>query len=280
MEAIYERILELSQRGGEAVLVTVVHKEGSAPGNPGVKMLVSPGGFSLGTVGGGALEMTARQKALELLTARRSELITYSMLEGERVAEESEAEALSMWCGGKMTLFFEHLGHDAYVYIYGAGHVGSAVAYHLHGTGCYVAIIDDREKVLAQTPEVNRRILAPYTKALQDESVPHGAYFIIGTPAHDADYEVLKRIMASDWAPRYVGMLGSRRKSREMTRRILDEMGDSVDRNVLYTPVGLGIGGSSPHEIALSIVAEIQAIRYGKEGNQHMRSGNPLLNPE
>lgn len=277
MDAIYERILELGRRGGEAVLVTVVRKEGSAPANPGTKMLVSAGGVSLGTVGGGALEKAARAKALELLAVRQSEMVTYSMLEGERIAEESDAEALSMWCGGKITLFFEHLGHDAYVYLYGAGHVGSAVAYHLQGTGCYVAIIDDREKVLAETPEVDRRILVPYDQALQDEAVPPGAYFVIGTPAHEADYAVLKRILSADWAPRYVGMLGSRRKSQELTRRVLDELGEETDLSMLYTPVGLDIGGSSPHEIAVSIVAEIQALRYGKEGNQHMRSANPLL---
>jgi xanthine dehydrogenase accessory factor len=279
MDEIYQRILDLSRQGGEAVLVTVVHKEGSTPALPGTKMLVCAEGMSLGTVGGGELERVARIKASELLQARESQLIRYALLEGEQVSETGDDEALPMWCGGRVTLFYEHLGYDTYVYLFGAGHVGSAIAAHLRNLKCYVTVIDNRPEVMAQLPPVNRRIIGDYESALADEQVPQGAYFVIGTPAHAADYEVLKAVMSGGWAPRYVGMLGSRRKSQELIRRLVDELGSAIDLSVLYTPVGLDIGGASPDEIAISIIAEIQALRYGKSGHNHMRSANPLLRP-
>ena len=272
MDAIYESILEQSRTGSQSVLITVVEKGGSGPQVPGAKMLVRADGSTVGTVGGGELEQVAAAKAQEILIEKSSALIGYSLLDGGRLAD---TEALKMMCGGTVSLFYEYLGHEAYIYIFGGGHVGRALASHLRGMRCFVTVIDEREGI--EAPDADRLIIADYDGALEAEAVHPGGYFLIATPGHEADYCVLARIMRSDWAPRYVGMLGSRKKSEQLVGRLIEEMGDELDRSVLYTPVGLDLGGSTPDEIAISLIAEIQALRYGKAGHRHMRSANSLL---
>ena len=257
------------------MLVTVVGKEGSAPAPPGAKMLVCADGTTVGTVGGGGLEQAAVSQAAELLDQKRSQLIKYSLLENGRVAD---AEPLGMLCGGTISLFYEYLGYGAHVYIFGAGHVGRALAGHLKSMRCYVTVVDDRPELIPPDVEGADRLLkTDYGAALEDETVPEGAYFVIGTPSHQGDYEVLKRIFTSDWKPRYVGMLASKRKARSLIQRFVEECENEVNLDVLYSPVGLDLGGRSPDEIAIAIAAEIQALRYGKEGHKHMRARGSVL---
>ena len=71
-----------------------------------------------------------------------------------------------------------------------------------------VTIVDERPQP-ERIPGVDRIVVGPYASALEGEHVPPGGYYLGATPAHEADYIVLRRIMASDWAPAYVGMLGS-----------------------------------------------------------------------
>lgn len=268
MDEIYERILEVRKKGEEAVLVTVVEKEGSTPAPPGTKMLVQADGTTLGTVGGGALERLAFTKALELLEQQNSALVRYTLWGEDQVGE---GEATGMICGGRVALFFEYLGYAARAYLFGAGHVGQAVARYLRGLRWFVTVIDERQGFAANVSGVNRAITANYASALTDESLPAGGFYVIATPSHDSDYLVLKRILLSTWHPRYVGLVASRRKAAEFRERLAADLGKDLDLSLLYAPVGLDLGGRSPDEVALSIVAEMQALRYGKTGHKHMR---------
>jgi len=80
--------------------------------------------------------------------------------------------------------------------------------------------------------------------------------------------------MASDWQPAYVGLIGSKRKAQATIARLRQELGDGAPWDAFYSPVGLDIGGPTPAEIAISVVAEMQAVRYGKAGHRHMRLGH------
>jgi xanthine dehydrogenase accessory factor len=268
-QLIYARISELLQRGGEAMLVTVVDKQGSTPALPGTKLLMQAGGNPLGTVGGGALEHLAIEKALQLLGQRTSLLLRYSLTEGDQVID---GEATGMVCGGRVALFYEYLGHATRVVIYGAGHVGQAVARWLSRLQCYVAVVDPRPEMLAQLQGANRALQSGFEQAFQGETMPEGGYYIIATPGHESDYEVLKRIYSSGWAPRYVGMVASKRKAATFVQKLREELGENLDLGALYTPVGLDLGGSTPDEVALSIVSEMQALRNDKAGHCHMRA--------
>ena len=119
---------------------------------------------------------------------------------------------------------------------------------------------------------MDRVLIRGYEKALENEAVPTGRFFLIATPAHEADYLALKTILTSDWKPRYVGLLSSRAKAAKFVSDLEADLGSDVDLSALFTPVGLDIGGSAAHEIALSVLAEIQALRYGRLENKHLKT--------
>lgn len=268
MHEIYSRIAHLREHGSEAILVTVVDKEGSAPAAPGAKMLVYADSSTVGTVGGGALERLATSRAMELLEQKQSLLVTYSLGEDGPVLD---AERINMACGGRASLFYDYLGYQAHIYIFGAGHVGRAIAYHLKGLRCHVTVVDHRQGMLTDLEGADRLILGEYDKLLLDEQVPAGAFFVIATPAHAFDYVVLHKIFASNWQPRYVGIVGSLRKAGSMLQRLAEELADAADVESIYCPVGLDLGGRSPEEIGIAVVAEILALLYDKTGHRHMR---------
>ena len=271
-DVIYQKILELRRDGQEAMLVTVADKQGSAPALPGTKMLVCTDGKTVGTVGGGELERLATSKALELLAQHQSLLIHYNLTEQ---GQPIDSEPTGMVCGGRAALFYEFVGYGTRVFIFGAGHVGKALVDCLRLLHYYIAVIDPRPELVAQVEGANRPITADYRAAFQDEQVPAGGFYVIATPGHEMDYEVLKRILTAGWAPRYIGLVGSKRKVTVFVQRLREELGSDLDLSALYTPVGLDLGGSTPEEIAVSITAEILALRYGKTGHKHMRLGTP-----
>lgn len=269
-DAVYRAILDLRARGGEGVLVTVVEREGSAPAEPGTKMLVGPGGHLVGTVGGGRLEALAVARAQEALRRREGALQRYTLT--ERGDPDDEGAPTGMLCGGRVALFYEYLGSPLRAYVYGAGHVGAALARVLRLLHAHVVVIDPRADLAALAEGADRTVVAPYATALDGEDVPVGGYFVIATPGHESDYDVLARVLTSSWAPRYVGMVASGRKAAGLVGRLREEHGADIDLGPLYTPVGLDLGGSTPEEIALSIAAEIQAVRYCKAGHRHLRA--------
>lgn len=270
MDAVYEAIIQARRQGEGAVLVTVVEATGSTPARLGAKMLVTAGGQRVGTVGGGALEHSAGAKARELLAAHRAELVRYSLVEGQ---DPIEGEATGMVCGGHATLFYDYIGHSHYAFVFGGGHVGQALTRLLGTLPYYVTVIDHRPEIRERLTGADRVIIADYVSALKDELVPPGSYFFIATASHEFDYEALRTIMASDWQPAYVGMIGSKRKVMASRDRLREELGDRAPWDALYSPVGLDIGGPTPEEIAVAVAAEMQAVRYGKAGHRHMRLG-------
>jgi xanthine dehydrogenase accessory factor len=268
VDRIYEAILDLRRAGQAAMLVTVADKQGSAPALPGTKMLVYADGQTLGTVGGGALERLANTKALELLGQRQSLLVHYTLTEQGQL---TDSEPTGMVCGGRAALLYEYLGHGMRVCIFGAGHVGKTLVDCLKRLPCYTIVVDPRPELIAQVEGANRLVTCEYAAAFQNEPVPTGAFYVIATPGHEMDYEVLKRTLSADWAPRYVGLVASKRKATVFMQRLREELGNNLDLCALYTPVGLDLGGSTPEEIAISITAEIMALQYDKLGHKHLR---------
>jgi xanthine dehydrogenase accessory factor len=205
---------------------------------------------------------------------KRSVLVTYSLVE-EGVA--TEGETTDMLCGGKISLFYDYLGYQGYVYILGAGHVGRAVARHLGELDYHVTMLDHRQEMMTDVEGVDRFIVTQYEEALKADRVPVGAFFLIATPSHAFDYVALHRIFASDWRPRYVGMLASRRKAQALVQQLLEDLGEEVDLGPLHAPVGLDLGGRSPEDIAIAIAAEIQGLKKKKEekNNRPLKPNKP-----
>jgi len=261
---IFEKIMELEKGQKSGVLVTVVDKTGSGPTETGARMLVYPNGKTTGTVGGGELEKLAIEKAMQVFESGENCLEEYALEEYSGSGQPTE-----MICGGRAKLFFEYYEPRTNIYIFGGGHIGQALVYHLKKLDYKITVIDDRREILNKIKGADSIIHEEFEEALDNEEVAPCSYFIIATYQHKYDGVVLNRIFKSDWQPRYIGMVSSRSKRKTIFENLQKEV-DNPDLDLCYLPVGLDIGGSTPHEIAISIVAEIQKVRYEKSG-KHLR---------
>lgn len=268
---IYEELIKVKKSGEEAILITVVEKNGHGPASPGSKMLIRKEGNPIGTVGGGALEHAALTYARELLDSKQNNLVKYTLGSDNEILSD-DAVKTGMICGGTITLFFEYIGPGEKLYIFGAGHIGKALAYHLRNLGYYITIIDNREGLVNSVENVQNRITVDYENVFKDEKLQSGGFFIIASHSHPLDYIILNRIYQLNCSPRYIGLIASRRKAPLMIDQLKNDLGNGIDLDILYTPIGLDIGGATPDEIAISIISELQAVRYHKTDHLHLKN--------
>jgi xanthine dehydrogenase accessory factor len=256
MRAVLEAFLDEMRSGRRAVLATIVRASGSTPRTVGARMIVRAEGRPFGTIGGGAFEAMVIADAMELLAdpegAPRVKRYAFT---------DRGEDALGMACGGTAEVLLEASSRSARLVIFGAGHVGVALA-RLAGTvGFAPELIDDREDFCrsAQEARVGRVHACDET---YDRGVPpiDGACFVaVVTRCHRTDRLALRR--AIPHAPRYLGLIGSRRKKSVIFQEL---QADGVPAEALERvrcPIGLPIGGETPEEIAVSIVAELMQAR-------------------
>lgn len=260
MRDVLEAWLASLRGGRSAALVTVVRSTGSTPRAAGARMLVHEDGSTVGTVGGGAFEALATRDALDLLAAGEAGPVT------KRYAFTEEGkDALGMACGGNAEVWIERVGAGPPLVIYGCGHVGIALA-RLAGTvGFDCTLVDDREEAC----EAARRLVDARVRRCDAEwtdlpPLDERSYAAIVTRCHRTDRLALRSVARSP--ARYVGLIGSRRKKGVIFRELVER--DGVDPSLLEhvrCPIGLPIGGETPEEIAVSIVAELQQERHRKD---------------
>lgn len=266
MEDIYKKVWELRHSGKDGVLVTVVKKDGEGPVLAGNKMLVYDDGSSTGTVGGGNLEFLAIKKAKEVMLSGENSLEHYNLS-----PETGEGTQTGMACGGKATLFFEALVQQKRVYIFGAGHIGKALFELLGKLDLNVTIIDDRREMIEALTQQGEKVHSGFRRFMDDTAFSREPYFLLATYQHKHDSTILNKIFQLNIKTPYIGIVASKNTREELIKSLKKETGENPDLSNVYSPVGLDIGGTdNPWEIALSIAAEIQAVRYGKKGN-HLR---------
>ncbi len=263
---IYREILRIQGEGKDAVLITVIEKIGSGPATVGKKLLVTADGKKIGTVGGGSLEALAIARAKDFMKLRKSGILHFALDEDFNATEKKLSTGLI--CGGEAKLFFEFIGPALRLYIFGAGHVGRALAEHTKNLNYFVTVVDSRKEVLKGIP-ADRVVYARYDRVFENDPPPPGGYFVITTHSHILDLQILKRVF--DWEPAYVGILASKNKGETLMRMLNKEIGDKINWDVVFTPMGLDLGGSTPDEIAISVIAEIQALKNGKTPVKHKR---------
>lgn len=275
MVDIYSKIHEYNKLGFDLVLVTVTEKSGMGPADVGKKMLVVENGEAFGTVGGGAIEFYAREKCKDVIKERKSFSEKYVLCDRELYVDKDEV-VLPMACGGKVTLFYEFVGPKQYVYIFGAGHCGAALARTLKPLGFHVTIIDERKVVIdALDDSADIKVISGFVDYIEKHGLRDNAYIVVCTPSHQNDYHVLNKILEKKYKPAYFGMLCSKKKIADYLEKAYQEYGKDIDLSNFYSPIGLNIGGNSPEEIAISISGEMLSIYYGKsELNAHLRDLN------
>jgi xanthine dehydrogenase accessory factor len=255
---VFAALGEALSRGEEAALVTIVSSNGSTPQRVGAKMLVFGDGRIVGTVGGGCYEHDAIGKAKQVLATRKATTVKYDL-------NDDFAEETGLVCGGQMEVFIEPIEASPSVYVFGAGHVGYYLAKLAHEAGFGVHVIDDRAAFAnsERFPFAASVVVDDIPAWLAQAQLPSTAYAVIVTRGHRNDLDALRALAPRDL--RYIGLIGSRAKVSRLYEQLLSET--HVDPALLeriHAPIGLDIGAVTPQEIAVSITAELIAVRRGK----------------
>lgn len=256
-EEIFRAVHEVLERGESAALVTIIATEGSTPQRVGAKMLVYSDGRTIGTIGGGCYENDAFLKARRALDIRKPLVAKYEL--ADDMAEES-----GLICGGQMDVYIEPLESSPHLYLVGAGHVAFHLGRLASTVGFRVHVIDDREKFsnTERFPDAFEVAVDNIPEWLDKTEMPRHAYAVILTRGHRHDLDALRALTTRDL--HYLGLIGSKAKVTRLHSALRDEGIHVENPERLYAPVGLDIGAITPEEIAVSILAELIAVKHGK----------------
>ena len=270
------KLRTILRQGGEGILCRIIASEGSVPREEGAMMAVLKTGECLGTIGGGAVERLAGQRALEMIR-EKSPLPAETDFDldssGQHFLENTGAEKTGMICGGRIRVRFMALSEETLsalenapeikeqeervVWIIGAGHVGRALAKILAVTGMRHCVADDRPDALSREffPEAERLVCLDYDKLDEVISISRNDLVVVTTYGHKGDLTVLSKVLGSD--PFYVGCIGSHKKAQAVREALAGQGFSKEQIGTIHSPVGLEIGAQTPAEIAVSITAEL-----------------------
>jgi len=243
---IYEEIVRLQRAGEPFVLATVIQNSGSSPRKAGAKLLLRRDGTQLGSVGGGKVESETIQAARSALEEGTPRSLPFVLNEEHGFA-----------CGGAMTVYIEPHGSAPRLVLFGAGHVGKAVAALAKECGFHVTVVDERPECATheEIPAADELILASVREAFGLLKLSPDSFVVIATPGHLSDFDAVRGALSCN--TRFIGLLGSRRKREVLLKSLSDEGYSEEQRARVVTPVGVDIGAETPEEIAVSIVGQL-----------------------
>ncbi|MGD9679581.1 MAG: XdhC family protein [Candidatus Obscuribacterales bacterium] len=264
----FERLNQLISGNIPFVAVTIVDTVGSVPQHAGSKMLVTADGLFYGTVGGGKVESRAIEEAREFLVEIETRGASAEPRTGSartRFIEWNLSKDIGMTCGGSVKLYFESFNVGTWnIVIFGAGHCSNALIKILINLDCRITCYDPREEWLSALPDSPRlkKVLAGDMPSHVSE-LSADAFVVLITMGHTTDSPILVEVL-KHWQKRplpYLGVIGSRAKAARLKKDI-DEAGlDPALKDVFHCPVGLPLGSNHPHEIAISIAAQLIQVR-------------------
>jgi xanthine dehydrogenase accessory factor len=251
---VYDELVRLRRLGQKCALATIVQVNGSIPSFESAKMLIREDGSIVGTVGGGCVEAEVWNAAREVMETERPKNLQFNL--GQSAAYDN-----GLICGGQLTIFVEPVIPSPVVMIFGGGHVSRAISQGATLAGFSSVIIDDRESFANSDrfPEAIETHAGAYEEIFPKLNVTQSTYIVIVTRGHRDDMRVLRWAVTTQ--PRYLAMIGSRRKTISIIRELENEGLPRAAFENLHAPMGLDIGAITPEEIAISIVAEMIAVR-------------------
>ncbi len=245
-----DAVNELTRKGEAYVLVTILGVRGSAPRDSGTKMVITADGI-YDTIGGGHLEYKTIALAQELLAdENRLQHIEHFPL----------GPSLGQCCGGSTSILFERFaGSRVNIMLFGAGHVGRALAGILAGLPCRVQWVDPREDQFPTPMAGNITPLVSEEPKDEVASMPANSYYIVMTHNHQMDFEIAEAILKrGDFS--YLGLIGSDTKWTRFQQRFAHKGVDPETVERIHCPVGLAqVPGKHPMEVAVSIAGEVIA---------------------
>ena len=312
MHELADTIERWRARGDRVALATVVATRRSAPRPVGSKLAVSEQGELFGSVSGGCVESEVALTAGEVIADGVPRLLTYgiedelawsvglpcggeidifverfdgelpgegvtlTVLEGEHAGERLEAEvppgpSRVLELDG-LQVFVEVLGPPPRLLVVGAIDTAEELCRAAKALGWRTAVIDPRPALATRD-----RLPSPdeLTVAWPDELEADGdTAVVVLTHEERLDVPALTKALAGDAF--YVGAIGSRRTQAKRRERLLEAGLEEEQLERLAGPAGLDLGAHSPAEMAVSILAEVLAVRAGRDGGRLVARSGPI----
>jgi xanthine dehydrogenase accessory factor len=251
---IYTEIAKLRKEGRKAALATIIQVQGSIPSYESSKILIRDDGSIVGTVGGGCVEAEVWSVAQDVMREEKPRRLHFNL-------NAQPDYDTGLVCGGSLDIFVEPILATPTLYLFGGGHVSLAVSKVAHLAGFDILVADDREAFankerFPNAVETHAREWAETFPLLKPNEF---SYLVIATRGHKGDLECLRWAVSTP--ARYIGMVGSKRKVIEFHKVLESEGITAAQLERVHSPVGLDIGALTPEEIAVSVVAEMIAVR-------------------
>jgi xanthine dehydrogenase accessory factor len=241
---IYKEAARIRQKGGAAILASLVSVDGNFPKGEDSKILMKTSGEEVGSLlGGPELKRKVLSEGKEALREKKPRILVFSC-EEKRVA-----------------ILLEPVFCEPTVYIFGGGHVSEQIAPLAKKVHFKVVVIDDREMFANRErfPEADEVIVSEFEKCFERLNVDESSYVVIVTRGHLYDGIVLGQALESN--ARYIGMIGSRKKIGTLYQSLIEK---GIPKELLrrvHAPIGIDINSETPEEIAVSVVAELIQVR-------------------
>jgi xanthine dehydrogenase accessory factor len=253
MKNILENIRQIKAAGKRAALCIIVDTKGSSPRKAGSKMIVYEDKSIEGTIGGGSLEMKVMEDAPNVIVSGIPKKFSYNL-----------EDDLGMHCGGYAEVYIEPILPDEQLYIFGAGHVGKALADLASQFGFEITLVDPREEIIKGfVGKSYKFIQQDFVEAAKELAIGSNAFIVITTPKHKYDEDVLA--VCAKKSSAYVGMIGSKNKVALAKKRFLEGnilTQEEIDR--VDMPIGIKFNAQTPEEIAVSILAKLIDVKNSK----------------
>lgn len=240
----FERVRELVDQGVPVAVATIIRGE-----SLGSKMIIMQDTVE-GTLGPRDLDDQVASDGRELLAAERSESRTY----------------------GDREIFLDVYPLPPHLVIFGAVHVAQALSNFAQALGFQVTVVDARRALATRKrfPNVEKLITLWPDDAYQQLAVGPNTWIAILT--HDPKFDEPALLGALKTNARYIGAIGSRKTNLDRRERLSTAGVSDEDLARVRGPIGLDIGGQTPEEMAIAILAEMIAVRYGRSGGYLVHS--------
>jgi xanthine dehydrogenase accessory factor len=257
---IYEEVVRLRRLGQKCALATIVQVNGSIPSYESAKLLVREDGSMLGTIGGGCVEAEVWNVARDVMQNERPRHMNFSL--GQDAAYDN-----GLICGGQLSVFIEPVVPQPRLYVFGAGHISKSISKIATLAGFATVIVDNREAFANRErfPEADEIFADEYEDVFPKLPIRDTSYLVIVTRGHRDDMRVMRWAVGTN--AKYIAMIGSKRKVIGVVKELEKE---GIPREAFeraFAPMGLDIGAITPEEIAVSIVAEMIAVRRAPESD-------------
>lgn len=260
---LFEEIVRMRKAGMRGALATIVHTNGSIPSYESSRMLVRDDGSIVGTIGGGCVEADVWAAAKEVMEKESPRKMVF-------VLNNEASYDNGLICGGTLEVFVEPILPQPVAYIFGGGHISTALAKSASAAGFGIVVIDDREQFANKERfPMAQELYTSYEDAFARLAPNAASYVVIVTRGHRDDMRVLAWAVRTE--ARYVGMIGSKRKVISVYQALEKEGYAPEEFSRVFAPMGLEIGALSPDEIAISITAELVAVRRNSSSAQHKK---------